>query len=884
VPVGAKRNSPEVHDLPVVEDEQAHLTDVFFAGVAWPNRVRFIRELRPLLGGLRVRTVLPHNESLRPANVGALEFEVEHRLGNRDLAILQNRSKVVLYLDRDFSTSGGVSRGTSPGPRLFETALAGAFQIAPQDSPGVFDQFERDAEIAACRSVADCAARIRHFLSHPVERRAMALAAQRRARVEHLYLHRAAAIARDVRTVLERKRPSVALERRPTILYVLHGSADQRAFGGTELHAEHSRRTLPHRYRSLAYYPDSQATGAKRMVVDRSRGGERGLRTVVALRQSVDPFAISDPEREHAFAQLLERERVSVVHFLHLMHHPPSLLEVARRHGVQTLVTFPDYHAVCPRFALLDAGNRFCWSSPQPLAACDIDLERASRIEFGSQARRRAAFGQLLALADAVTSLSHAEARILLDVYPELADRLEVVGWGIDAQPFAEVRSRIRRSEKLTVATVGNFTQMKGADDLLYLFNYFRRDSRVEFRILGRVDEPFDKILSELALPNVEIIGAYDARSLPGLLSDVDVGLLASVWAETYVLALSECWAAGVVPIVSDIGALGERVAHEKNGLKVPPASAGHLAAALARLLDDPGLLERLRSGAREAQVRSIEETTTDYVRIYDRLLASTGHADASLGDVVSVASLTLPSAFPRLSPRWGRTLDAGGALLSDGPPRPVRSAVARKASGAPEPAGALHGALPALVSIDPLGAHDATLGLPRRTSWTGDEGPARTAELFRDAAEWRLEGCVPESGQLGARDWLVSEGSDPQMASPELDLSWWDFDGLIVSMAAVSPAPVVAAQVFWTGTKRESFSEDLSFRFQVRGDGRLRRYIVRPQWTPEWRRHSSLRSLRLDPIDGRGSFLVSRIALFADRPRRPLTLLERWRRKGPET
>lgn len=864
--------SPFLHDLPVLEDESSYLYDVFFAGVAWPNRVRFLRELRPLVADLRVRMVLPHNEALRPPNVGAPAFEVDQRICNRDIAFLQNRSRIVLYLDRDFSASGNHPRSATPGPRLFETALSGAFQLAHGIAPGVSDYFTPGRDVAVFSDSGDCARKIRHYLAAANERRSMAVAAQTRARRDHLYEHRAREIVRALGELPLAPRPAVQPKRPTTVLYVAHNSVGRQPFGGTELHLTHVRRTLPHRFRSLAYYPDHAVAGATRLVLSRTGRDGSPVDKFVTIDAPFDPLAVSDPEREQAFARILEQEQIDVVHFLHLMNHPPSLIEVARRHGARTVVTLPDYFVVCPRFTLLDAENQFCWKGMPPLASCDIDLKRADRIEFGSQARRRAAYASFLGLADVLTCLSGSQAEILREAYPHLDSRIEVIPWGIDRVPFDEILDRRPLpGARLTVAAIGNFTRAKGAEQLIYLLNYFRDDLRVRFLILGRVDAPYDDILRQLDIPNLQVVGAYEAADLPRILGHVDVGLFGSVWAETFVLALSEAWAAGVVPIATDIGALGERVKNEVNGLKVPAASPGHLAHALERLLRDRALLNRLREGVLNTPIPTVEQSTDRYVKVYDRLLEERGDVRADVTPDQARSFHVIPSSVVRVANRWGWTGDAM-------PHVPVKAlASKRREANGPMLSARLSAwtgeALAATIEVDPPNIHGDEMlnGSVKGPAWLVETGRVRAVKIFgTDAAfsNWHAVGCVAEDEAAGFSDWFLTEGSDPQLISQALDFDWGDFDGILVSMAAQAEEGLAGGQVFFSGAHSQAFSERLSLRFVVNCDGCVHRYMIRPHRSETLRVFSSIQRLRFDPLDVRGSFYVEKIVLFADRPR----------------
>src|SRR5262249_45464236 len=152
----------------------------------------------------------------------------------------------------------------------------------------------------------------------------------------------------------------------------------------------------------------------------------------------------------------------------------------------------------------------------------------------------------------------------------------------------------------LQVVVVGNLHHIKGGDALCRVFQAMRGDD-IEFHIHGHVLPPYDDILRALAIPNVRLHGGYEPRSLHQHLSKASVGVFLSISPETYLLTLSEAWRAGVVPIVTDIGAAAERVSHRVNGLKVPVNEPGSVVHLLRELIADRAEVERLRSGIHAA-------------------------------------------------------------------------------------------------------------------------------------------------------------------------------------------------------------------------------------------------------------------------------------------
>lgn len=100
------------------------------------------------------------------------------------------------------------------------------------------------------------------------------------------------------------------------------------------------------------------------------------------------------------------------------------------------------------------------------------------------------------------------------------------------------------------------------------------------------------------------------------LLRQADLCVFPSVWAEPFGLTIIEAMQAGRALVTTDNGAQPEYIAHGKDGLLVPPADAKALAEAIARLLDDKALRERMGCAAREKFDRDLS-----YERFYERYL-----------------------------------------------------------------------------------------------------------------------------------------------------------------------------------------------------------------------------------------------------------------------
>jgi glycosyltransferase involved in cell wall biosynthesis len=114
----------------------------------------------------------------------------------------------------------------------------------------------------------------------------------------------------------------------------------------------------------------------------------------------------------------------------------------------------------------------------------------------------------------------------------------------------------------------------------------------------GPVDA-FRALAATLGLAErVDFPGWIDQPAASALCGGADILVLPS-HAEGLAMAVLEGLSHGLAVIATPVGAHGEVIEPEVSGLLVPPGDVGALAGALARVIDDDVLRDRLRAGAR---------------------------------------------------------------------------------------------------------------------------------------------------------------------------------------------------------------------------------------------------------------------------------------------
>ena len=235
----------------------------------------------------------------------------------------------------------------------------------------------------------------------------------------------------------------------------------------------------------------------------------------------------------------------------------------------------------------------------------------------------RASAGRL----DRVIVISDAVGRYLRDKAGLPAEKLVRIYYGLDAGGWGMGDGNSRPP---TIGIIARLAPQKG--------------HRVLFdalpAILSRVPEARVRVVGHEELSTVAELRAYAAArgvaervqfdgfrgDVPSLLRELDLVVLPSLW-EGFGLGLLEAMAAGLPVVATAVGPVPEVVVDGQTGLLVPPEDPPALAEAVARVLLDPALAERLgRAGrARVEQEFTVERTVERTDALYRELLAGVG-------------------------------------------------------------------------------------------------------------------------------------------------------------------------------------------------------------------------------------------------------------------
>lgn len=173
---------------------------------------------------------------------------------------------------------------------------------------------------------------------------------------------------------------------------------------------------------------------------------------------------------------------------------------------------------------------------------------------------------------------------------------VRVIPGGVDTERFRGGE----RERPYDLVTVGRLAEVKQLDQLLRVAALMQGD-RKDLKVAVVGDGPERERLEALA-GSLELAGTV---AFLGHRNDVEEVLRRSrvfvltSRSEGLSIAMAEAMAAGVVPVVYDVGDLSELVKNGVTGFLIPPNETEQLANVAGGLLNDPGRWERMSAAAR---------------------------------------------------------------------------------------------------------------------------------------------------------------------------------------------------------------------------------------------------------------------------------------------
>jgi glycosyltransferase involved in cell wall biosynthesis len=186
-----------------------------------------------------------------------------------------------------------------------------------------------------------------------------------------------------------------------------------------------------------------------------------------------------------------------------------------------------------------------------------------------------------------------------------------------------------REAGPMRFLLLGTIEHRKGQEVFLEALRKLPPDilEKAQFQIVGRANDP--KIAEKIeaaAAANSHLMfhsGLTHDDALK-LIRDADV-MVSSSWDETGPLTLIEGMALGKAVLSTSVGAVGQNLVPDEDGLFFKPGDAQAFAVAIKRLVCEPKLLEKLSRNSRKAYERyfALDRFGTDFLELIEEVIST---------------------------------------------------------------------------------------------------------------------------------------------------------------------------------------------------------------------------------------------------------------------
>lgn len=283
------------------------------------------------------------------------------------------------------------------------------------------------------------------------------------------------------------------------------------------------------------------------------------------LSQPVNPLTHSSSDYDSILTEWISTFDFDILHVRHIAWHSVNLLKIANTLGCRVIKSFHDYYEVCPSVKLIDNANKYCGG------VCSESKEDCSQPLWAEGAfpqlknnwvyKWRSIFVESFNYCHVfVTTSQSAKETILRNLNLPNKVPFHVIQHGRDFLKLRLPNLLNIPSGSIKILIPGNIDTSKG---LKIIENLLKADELklFEIHILGFCDEFTDE-------SRVVLHGQYRRDDFIDIVSSINphVGLIPSIWDETWCHTLTEVWASGLPSISFDFPTISERVSKKATG------------------------------------------------------------------------------------------------------------------------------------------------------------------------------------------------------------------------------------------------------------------------------------------------------------------------------
>jgi glycosyltransferase involved in cell wall biosynthesis len=333
------------------------------------------------------------------------------------------------------------------------------------------------------------------------------------------------------------------------------------------------------------------------------------------LQKPLSLTEIANSDYRKVIRLILQAYGIDLVHVHITLGHSFDIYKISKEMNIPVIYTVHEFFHICPTFHMIDRNGQYC-------NGCEYGNENDECLKNhpyinnpsfdGKMLKKwRREFMKVKESIDYFIFPSFSCKKIFSSFFDIEGEKCKVIYHGTS---FEKKESSCKDSTThLRVGILGSILKHKGEKLFKFILRNIK-DEKIKFYHYG---EGF------LKSSNLINYGAYERSEILEMLKrdQIDVILLLSTWPETFSYTLTESVAAGIPPVVTNLGALKERV--EKGGIgwvvdyKVPQKICDLLRFIRVNRSEINARRERIK----EFPLKSISEMKNKTFKIYKSVL-----------------------------------------------------------------------------------------------------------------------------------------------------------------------------------------------------------------------------------------------------------------------
>lgn len=355
---------------------------------------------------------------------------------------------------------------------------------------------------------------------------------------------------------------------------------------------------------------------------------------------------------------ILDQGNFDIVHMMSGYLLGGQVVHTAHEAGVPVVLTLTEYFFMCPRLNLMHVNSNLC-VGPESDAKCGRCLLEGKRrfyylseaapamadafwtiAQYASFARRQSnevairhdtmkeAFNQV----DLVIAPSH----FILEKYAEYGyahPNTVMIRHGVNRPDDVTPKQTLEQPLHIRFGYMGQMKSHKGVDLITSaMMDLIDAGYACSLQLWGRSqDDPeYYRRMQKMTGGHyaVHFCGPFQGTQVWEVLDNIDVLIVPSRWYENCPTVILEAFKMRVPVIATNLGGMAELVEHEKSGLTFTLNDAKDLARQMKRVVEEPGLFQRLESGI--PYVKDASEEIEEIYAQYERLLGRSSQQSLS--------------------------------------------------------------------------------------------------------------------------------------------------------------------------------------------------------------------------------------------------------------